>query len=456
MEGRRYPEEQRRARKAQVQAAYEVVIDAPPEVPPGSERPEDWQLLVLLGELQSQFAEELTRRAVRRFGPAYFVEVIETRTGGSVHMTVLLAVRYPVRSVTAAVDELRRFAGEIEVVVAEALAGETPLPFLVVAAADEHSLPAPEPADEERTAWDRLAPVLAAVGTGIGVLGFVTFVGGAIDWARFQATGLPQEQALAVVPTQDLVVIGARTLVPAALWGLLACALYVLALTLLGTREQRIWNPKLVLLAENHAATTRAIFLALMVLAFEAWFFLDALGSLSPLRAMVLALFGVLLSLLTFSIARGTARSLYLASTIFIALALFLGGASYIRALSTPELRGAAIVRENRKAIIGFFIAENGSRVYLARLGEQSLDENKIDRSSARLIGVDEEEISSIDVGPPTSPEKAIEQARDLADELCEQELPRPLDKKLEADLQNCWTDRPGIYLEEARPSTAR
>jgi hypothetical protein len=36
---------------------------------------------------------------------------------------------------------------------------------------------------------DLLIPVLTAVGTGIGVLGFVMFFGGFILWTRFEAAG---------------------------------------------------------------------------------------------------------------------------------------------------------------------------------------------------------------------------------------------------------------------------
>src|SRR3954468_9297828 len=70
------------------------------------------------------------------------------------------------------------------------------------------------PESKETTAWNQVAPVLAFIAAGIGVIGFVTFVGGAVVWARLNAAGFPAAPALGVFPSQDLLVIGAETLVP--------------------------------------------------------------------------------------------------------------------------------------------------------------------------------------------------------------------------------------------------
>jgi hypothetical protein len=74
-----------------------------------------------------------------------------------------------------------------------------------------------------------LLPVLTAVGTGIGAIGFVIFFGGFIVWARFHAAGLPANEAVAQVPRNDLVVTGASFLVPALLAALAAVAMAVAA-----------------------------------------------------------------------------------------------------------------------------------------------------------------------------------------------------------------------------------
>jgi len=60
-----------------------------------------------------------------------------------------------------------------------------------------------------------LSQVLAAVGAGIGVLGFVTFAGGAVLWGRMDAAGLPADELVGFVPRETLLVTGASVLVPA-------------------------------------------------------------------------------------------------------------------------------------------------------------------------------------------------------------------------------------------------
>ncbi|HEX4752990.1 MAG TPA: hypothetical protein VH268_08830, partial [Solirubrobacterales bacterium] len=59
-------------------------------------------------------------------------------------------------------------------------------------------------------------------GTGIGLLGFVTFFGGAILWLRAEQAHLPATDAVAVVPHSVLVATGATFLVPAVLIALLS------------------------------------------------------------------------------------------------------------------------------------------------------------------------------------------------------------------------------------------
>jgi hypothetical protein len=67
--------------------------------------------------------------------------------------------------------------------------------------------------------------ILAAIGTGIGILGFVTFFGAVIFYIRLHAVHLPATEGVAAVPREVLLVTGATFLVPAALLALGAVAL---------------------------------------------------------------------------------------------------------------------------------------------------------------------------------------------------------------------------------------
>jgi hypothetical protein len=57
--------------------------------------------------------------------------------------------------------------------------------------------------------------ILAAIGGGLGILGFVAFFGAAILWLRAEEIGLPGSEAVAIVPKSVLVATGASFLVPA-------------------------------------------------------------------------------------------------------------------------------------------------------------------------------------------------------------------------------------------------
>lgn len=67
--------------------------------------------------------------------------------------------------------------------------------------------------------------VAVAIGSGIGVLGFVIFFGGAIIFVRLEAVGLPAVEGVARVPREVLLATGAKFLSLAALFTLGAIAL---------------------------------------------------------------------------------------------------------------------------------------------------------------------------------------------------------------------------------------
>ncbi len=96
------------------------------------------------------------------------------------------------------------------------------------------------PAAGDSPIWNVLLPLLSFVGTGIGVIGFVIFFGGFVVWSRFDAAGVPANEAVARVPRNDLVATGASFLVPALLAALAAVTVAVVAWdALIGNRRRR-------------------------------------------------------------------------------------------------------------------------------------------------------------------------------------------------------------------------
>jgi hypothetical protein len=119
----------------------------------------------------------------------------------------------------------------------------------------------------------------------------------------------------------------------------------------------------------------------------------------------------------------------YLATTTFVLVGVFLSFTAYWRESHATGVRGAAIIRDNMKAVAGIFVAEGSGRVYLARVnladedacrraeGRDAGCEIVDDRS--RLVGISKDEVTDIALGDPKPPWKALQQARHLARELC-------------------------------------
>jgi hypothetical protein len=99
--------------------------------------------------------------------------------------------------------------------------------------------PAPAPSTPASTFGAGILPVLSFIGTGIGLIGFVIFFGGFITWTRFDAAGLPADQAVARIPRTDLIVTGASFLVPAVVASMGAVALSVVLWDLLIGNRRR-------------------------------------------------------------------------------------------------------------------------------------------------------------------------------------------------------------------------
>lgn len=86
---------------------------------------------------------------------------------------------------------------------------------------------------------DLLLKLLGAVGAGIGILGFVTFFGGAMLWVRLNEAKLPASEAVAVIPRSVLVTTGATFLAPAVATaaGVVAASLIVYLVFNLGVEK---------------------------------------------------------------------------------------------------------------------------------------------------------------------------------------------------------------------------
>jgi hypothetical protein len=290
----------------------------------------------------------------------------------------------------------------------------------------------PEPPDPDvaepdapSEGWGRLAPFLAAVGTGVGVIGFVTFVGGVIVWARVRAAGIPASPTLGIFPSQDLLVIGIETLLPMVLDALVivvALAVFYVGLRLAVKRasphlgERLTAHEAAVLAGETTliAATGMFIFVLAALCAHLALFGRNDLSDKQLIAAIAVMFVAALIAAGVGSITR---RFVYLATTTFVLAGLFLGTVAYWHAGNEEAIRGAAIVRDHQTAIPGIFVAEGAGRVYLAHIVLNKRDE--INKSSSRLVGIAKSEVTDIAIADRANPKTALARAQHLARELC-------------------------------------
>ena len=145
-------------------------------------------------------------------------------------------------------------------------------------------------------------------------------------------------------------------------------------------------------------------------------------------------------ALLAAAIGSLTHRVLYLMTATFVLVGTFLGLVAYWRARNDTTVRAAALVRQNKKAMAGIFVAEGANRVYLARVSLKA--DGSLDDARSRLVGISKSQITDIAVSEAKPIQQALTQARHMARELCQ--LQPKLPPPAAGTLEDCRTAAPG------------
>ena len=382
----------------------------------------------------------------------------DVQPGGS----VLAQLAFVVHVEGSAVAVVAGLGPAVMAAAAEALESVYRQPVAVSAVREHGGGAAATDTGAPRSGWDKVAPILGAIGTGIGVIGFVTFIGGVTVYARLRAAGFPAAPALGIFPSQDLVVIGAQTLVPEVLSALAAVILLGLVyaafrgsqhitvdeenaqLARYGERSLRGRLVKARKRLSDEEAALRAGHATAFVVSGMFWFvvlalvlamlpFVDELDGTHQLLALGLVFVAAFLAAAVVSVTR---RFVYLATTTFVLVGVILSFTAYWREGHANAVRGAAIIRDNKKAVAGLFVAEGSGRVYLARVSlvdEKACKAHKggvngceIIDDRSRLVGISKDQVSDVALGDPKPPWRALEQARHLEEELCNLQPQRP------------------------------
>ena len=234
---------------------------------------------------------------------------------------------------------------------------------------------ATRPETERRNPFTEAALTLVGAGVaGLGVLGLVAGVGGAIMYARFSQAGLPAEEAVAVQPKGVLVTVGAEILIPLAGTVLVALTIYAVLSWLVRKRIGAWVVGHLRILRPNGALAVVWAFGAACAVIF---YYAQTAGR-APYNS-VLEVTGVAIGASLIWVIVTDLGFPFAIRIVVLALltAVVAGWIGWIRTEDDPTLRGAAVLFESPsgermselRVSEGLFVAKTNDRIYLAEPG---------------------------------------------------------------------------------------
>jgi hypothetical protein len=316
--------------------------------------------------------------------------------------------------------------------------------------------------------WTLAIQTIGAI-AGLGLL--ATFVGGSMLWLRFDALDLPADRAVALLPKEVLVVVGAHALVVPVLIGLLA----VLALVVLDPKieEEEVgkMGGQVLLLLLNFAigvalivaltvgVDTASVFVVTLILLLASFLAyqlgrprLPANSSWSSIQALLIyfalvtasiavivfwdhfslsanvTLFpevvaavgvGIMAVYLLVLVLRKTDRLAYFTLTVFAVFAV-LGGLSAVAKTSwKPRMEPLAVLlKDDERGIAGYFVGETSDRLYFVELpGNGDAGDPLADAPVDRVTSVERSKVLRATMREPVGVD-SDEAGRELANSL--------------------------------------
>jgi hypothetical protein len=252
--------------------------------------------------------------------------------------------------------------------------------------------------------------VLGAIASGIGVLGFLVFIGGAVQLARDRGAGVSGVVGAPLIPRDQLLTSGADQLFTPFLVTLAIVALGVLFLVIAHHIRGATWWP-------THRCQILVVILGVLLVAAAIGLalFQNAIGDPSPgnrqdfgttrdmaflvLLVGVPAAFYFVRRLLPGNRCRRTSAEIGL--LVVLALAAVAIGSLYTIAINewNPPLQPVAITRKGLPAVAGIYIGEDATHVYVAVIATHLGQNYSNSQQSTRIVTVDRDTIAGIERG---------------------------------------------------------
>jgi hypothetical protein len=224
--------------------------------------------------------------------------------------------------------------------------------------------------------------VVLGVAASVGVLAFVTLVGGAIYYAQAAALGLPADQAVSAMPQSTLLVVGARFMIPV----LLIIGAVLAVVGLVQSRLAKESNAARVL-ATTLLGAIGAIFLFVDVGRADG----PALAYAAPLVVWI-----VLLAVIGFIGIRKHPPFRTYAAVTLTATAVFAAALAVALASSAPAARAVRIDRKQGPSITGLYVASNSDEVVVGQVCETRTGSRRGSKLSGVIMRVPRDEISAV------------------------------------------------------------
>jgi hypothetical protein len=243
-----------------------------------------------------------------------------------------------------------------------------------------------------------IVKAVLGVATSVGVLAFVTLVGGAIQYAQAAALGLPADQVVAAMPQSTLLVVGARFMIPVLLIiGVLLAAVGVVE-HYAGENSRRARGFGTAVLGG-----VGVVFLVVDVVRADG----SAIAYVAPV-----VMWAILLFIIFFIGIRDHPESpkfrTYAAVTA-TATAVFAAIFAVVLASAAPAVRAVGIDRKQGPPVTGLYAASNSDEVLVGQACQTRTASRRGSKLSGVLIRVPRDEISAVFVTTNGSVKDALD-----------------------------------------------
>jgi hypothetical protein len=168
-----------------------------------------------------------------------------------------------------------------------------------------------------------------------------------------------------------------------------------------------------------------------------------AIRHLDPISVLILigiAAGVAIVSLITYV---ATDRFLWFGVVAFVTVGIYIGSATYFSTTKNPKVEPAAALRAGRPPVVGIYIADTASNLYLGSFANEE--------RTPRLLVIPRTQVTDLAVGPLVNPGAAPKRAAELALDRCEQKIEVAKTETEPASFKPACTGEEEEALEELR-----